>query len=411
MFEIISIVLVFGVLVFFHELGHLIFAKRAGILCREFAIGMGPKLFSFVKGETTYTLRLLPIGGFVRMAGEDPEMVKINPGQEVGIIVENDKVTKIVLNQLQSHPRAEVVTVDRVDLERELFLEADVDGQLKRWEIAPDAKLVQYNQEIQNAPWDRQFGSKTVGQRAAAIFAGPAANFILAFILLLIMGLAYGAPSNEPVLGAISEGGPAEAAGLREGDRVLSINGEETRTWDDIVSIVSQSPGEEIELIIERNFEQSTVTLVTENIENVGKIGVYNPVSKDPILSARYAGEMTWEFSTLIFKGLGMLVTGKVSIDELSGPVGIFKYTHEAAQSGIAILLQWAAILSINLGIINLLPLPALDGGRLVFIGLEGLRGKPVDPQKEGMVHFLGFAFLMLLILVITWNDIQKFFF
>lgn len=415
MFEVLSIILVFGALVFFHELGHLFFAKRAGILCREFALGMGPKLFSFKRGETTYTLRLLPIGGFVRMAGEDPEVVKINSGQEVGIIVENDQVKRIIVDQLRSHPHAEIVSVERIDMERKLTLEAYVDGELQKWDIHPQAMLVSHGQDIQIAPWDRQFGSKTVGQRAAAIFAGPAANFILAFILLLVMALSYGTPTNLPFLGEISPGGPAERAELKQGDRILQVDNQEVQSWEDIVKIVSQSPGKELTFIIERNKEQFTVPLVTDSVDvegqTVGKIGVYPPVTTEFGPSIRYAGDTTWQFSTLIFKGLGMLVTGKVSMDELSGPVGIFNYTYEAAEKGVAILLKWAAILSINLGIINLLPLPALDGGRLVFLMLEALRGRPVDPQKEGMVHFLGFAFLMLLILVITWNDIQRFFF
>ncbi len=415
MFEVLSIILVFGALVFFHELGHLVFAKRAGILCREFALGMGPKLFSFKKGETTYTLRLLPIGGFVRMAGEDPEVIKINPGQEVGIIVENNQVVKVIVDQLSAYPHAEIISVERADLDRKLLIEAYVGGELNKWSVHPQAHLVHHGQEIQIAPWDRQFGSKTIGQRAAAIFAGPAANFILAFILLMVMALSYGTPVNQPILGKISEGGPAERAQLQEGDRILQVENQEVQTWEDIVKIVSQSPGKELIFTIERNKEQFRVPLVTESVDvegqTVGKIGVYPPVSREVGQSLQYAGETTWQFSTLIFKGLGMLVTGKVAMDELSGPVGIFNYTYEAAERGMAILLKWSAILSINLGIINLLPLPALDGGRLVFLGLEGLRGKPVDPQKEGMVHFLGFAFLMLLILVITWNDIQRFFF
>ena len=411
MFEVIAIILVFGALVFFHELGHLIFAKRAGILCREFALGMGPKLFSFVKGETTYTLRLLPIGGFVRMAGEDPEVVKVNPGQEVAITVQNGKITQIIVDNLKSYPKAEVVSVERIDMEHKLILEAYQDSELKKWDIDPRAHLIHNRQEVQIAPWNRQFGSKTVGQRAAAIFAGPAANFLLAFVLLFIMAISYGTPVNQPILGKISEGGPAEKAGLLEGDRILAIDGQEINSWEDLVAIVSQAPDKKLDLIIERNQQQANVSLVTENMENIGKIGVYQPVSKEAMLSVQYAGQTTWEYSTLIFKGLGMIVTGKVSMDELSGPVGIFNYTYEAAEKGVAILLRWAAILSVNLGIMNLVPLPALDGGRLVFIGLEALRGRPVDPQKEGMVHFLGFAFLMLLILVITWNDIQKFFF
>ncbi|MBP1931526.1 RIP metalloprotease RseP [Ammoniphilus resinae] len=411
MFEVISIILVFGALVFFHELGHLVFAKRAGILCREFALGMGPKLSSFKRGETTYTLRLLPIGGFVRMAGEDPEVVKVNPGQEVGIQLEGGQITKIYTDRLKNYPQAEIISVENIDLDQKMFIEAYVDGELKRWKVHPQAIMVHQGQEVQIAPWNRQFGSKTIGQRAAAIFAGPAANFILAFILLTAMALSYGTPVNQPILGQISPGGPAEKAGLQQGDKIIRVNNKTVNTWEDIVAIVSKSPGEKVTFSLERNGKPMEISFVTETVDNVGKVGVYQPLSKDFMLSLKYGADTTWQFSTLIFKGLGMLVTGKVSMEELSGPVGIFNYTYEAAEKGVAMLLKWSAILSVNLGIMNLLPLPALDGGRLVFLFLEALRGRPVDPQKEGMVHFLGFAFLMLLILVITWNDIQRFFF
>ncbi|HJV46708.1 MAG TPA: RIP metalloprotease RseP [Bacillota bacterium] len=411
MFEVLSIVLVFGALVFFHELGHLIFAKRAGILCREFALGMGPKLFSFKKGETTYTLRLFPIGGFVRMAGEDPEVVKINPGQEIGIIIENNQITKMVTDQTENYPKAEVVSVESIDLDKKLVLEAYQNGDIQKWSIHPGALVIQNGQEIQIAPWDRQFGSKTISQRALAIVAGPVANFVLAFVLLTVMALSYGTPTNDPVLGKIAENGPAQKAGLQEGDRILKIENQDVGSWTQIVDIVSHSPEKKLTFFIERNREQYSISLVTDKVENVGKVGVYPPLSRSPMPSLKYGAETTWQFSTLIFKGLGMLVTGKVAMDELSGPVGIFNYTYEAAEKGVAILLKWSAILSVNLGIMNLLPLPALDGGRLVFLLVEALRGRPIDPQKEGMVHFLGFAFLMLLILVITWNDIQRFFF
>jgi len=411
MFEVISIILVFGALVFFHELGHLVFAKRAGILCREFALGMGPKLSSFKRGETTYTLRLLPIGGFVRMAGEDPEVVKVNPGKEVGVQLEGGQIVKIFTDRLKNYPQAEIISVENIDLDQKLFIEAYVDGELKRWKVHPQAMMVHQGQEVQIAPWNRQFGSKTIGQRAAAIFAGPAANFILAFILLTVMALSYGTPVNQPILGQISSGGPAEKAGLQQGDKIIRVNNKTVNNWEEIVAIVSKSPGEKVTFTLERNGKPMEISFITDNVENVGKIGVYQPLSKDFLLSLKYGADTTWQFSTLIFKGLGMLVTGKVSMEELSGPVGIFNYTYEAAERGVAMLLKWSAILSVNLGIMNLLPLPALDGGRLVFLFLEALRGRPVDPQKEGMVHFLGFAFLMLLILVITWNDIQRFFF
>lgn len=401
----------FGLLVSFHELGHLIMAKRAGILCREFAIGMGPKLFSFVRSETRYTLRLLPIGGFVRMAGEDPEMMEIHQGQDAGLIFnEEGQITRLILSDIRNHPDAAIVTVEKADLEHKLVLVARHEEELVEYPIHPQAFIFFKNQEIQIAPYNRQFGSKTVGQRAAAIFAGPFANFVLAFILLLILGLVYGVPVDKPYLGEIISEGAAAESGLKEGDQVLSINGTAMTTWMDVVRKVSESPGEKLTFIIERNGEQSQV-FITPKLENDrGKIGVYQPTSQTFVGAVKYGVKTTYDFSRLIYDSLVKLFTGKVPVEDLSGPVGIFDMTYKVAENGIAMLLQWAAALSVNLGIINLLPLPALDGGRLVFIGIEAVRGRPVDPQKEGLVHLLGFALLMLLILVVTWNDIQKVF-
>jgi regulator of sigma E protease len=406
--KVLAIILVFGLLVFIHELGHLLLAKRAGILCREFAIGMGPKLFSFVKGETRYTLRLLPIGGFVRMAGE---VVDIQRGQDVGLEFDaNGKVKRMILTNIRNHPNATVLTVEEADLEHKLFIRGTEDGEEVSYPVHPQAMILHKNQETQIAPYDRQFGSKTVGQRAAAIFAGPLANFLLAFVLLTILGLSYGVPVDKPIIGQTIPGQAAAKAGLMKDDKVLSIDGQPMNTWKDIVKVVSTSPGKELTFVIERNGEQFSLPVTPVKEGQIGKIGVYSPTSKSLIGAAKYGAVTTYEFSKLIYQMLVKLFTGQVPMQELSGPVGIFNYTYKAAENGLAILIQWAAALSVNLGIMNLLPLPALDGGRLVFIGLEALRGRPIDPQKEGMVHFLGFAFLMVLILVVTWNDIQRFF-
>jgi regulator of sigma E protease len=409
--QVLAIILVFGLLVSFHELGHLIMAKRAGILCREFAIGMGPKLFSFVRGETRYTLRLLPIGGFVRMAGEDPEVVDIRQGQDAGLIFnEEGQITRLILSDIRNHPDAAIVTVEKADLEHKLVLVARQEDELVEYPIHPQAFVLYKNQEIQIAPYNRQFGSKTVGQRAAAIFAGPFANFVLAFLLLFTLGIVYGVPVDKPYLGEIISGGAAAEAGLKEGDHILSINGTAINSWMDVVNKVSQSPGEKLTFIIDRDGEQSQVFITPKLEKDRGKIGVYQPTSQSPVGAVKYGLKTTYEFSRLIYDSLVKLFTGKVPVDELSGPVGIFDMTYKVAENGTAMLLQWAAALSVNLGIVNLLPLPALDGGRLVFIGIEAVRGRPVDPQKEGLVHLLGFALLMLLILVVTWNDIQKVF-
>ncbi|EGL83722.1 membrane-associated zinc metalloprotease [Caldalkalibacillus thermarum TA2.A1] len=417
---VISIILVIGVIIFVHELGHLIVAKRAGILCREFAIGFGPKLFSFRKGETLYTIRLLPLGGYVRMAGEDPEMVQIKTGHDVGLQFNAEgKVTKIILNRKKKLSHTETLNVQRIDLEHDLFIEGyNAEEELVRYEVDREAVLVYDNQEMLIAPYDRQFGSKTLGQRAATIFAGPLANFILAFVLFTGLALSFGVPSEEPIIGDVLPGSVAEEAGLEQGDRILAINQKAMDSWDELVRTIMHNPGRELVFVVERNNEEFELTITPavrehelESGEQIGFIGVHQHVEHSVLGAFVYGFNYMVELSTLIFKVIGMLFTGAVGLDALAGPVGIFDFTGQAAQAGLPILLRWTAALSVNLAILNLLPIPALDGGRLLFLALEAVRGRPIDPQKEGLAHFIGFALLMLLILVVTWNDIQRVFF
>ncbi|MBU8906978.1 RIP metalloprotease RseP [Desertibacillus haloalkaliphilus] len=415
---LLSIIVIFGLLVFIHEWGHLYFAKRAGILCREFAIGFGPKVFSFKRDETVYTIRLLPLGGFVRMAGEDPEMIQIKPGYEIGLrFNQKGKVKDIVVNNKSKHPDARVVTVERIDLEKELVIEAYIDDEdgLQRYQVDEKADMIYDEQRTQIAPYDRQFGSKTVGQRALAIFAGPLMNFVLAFFILMVYALLQGIPVDESRIGDISPDGAAAEAGLQENDRIISIDGQPLETWEDLTTVIQQHPNQLLSFEIVRDGQIEVVNVTPQERlnpmeETEGFIGVLPANEFSIIGSIQYGVTETYLITSLIFEALGMLVTGQFSLDHLAGPVGIYNYTGEAASMGIFVLMRWAAMLSVNLGIINLLPLPALDGGRLMFIGLEAVRGKPIDPQKEGVVHFIGFALLMLLMLVVTWNDINKFF-
>ncbi len=415
---VIAFIVIFGALVFFHELGHLIFAKRAGILCREFAIGFGPKVFSFKKNETVYTIRLLPLGGFVRRAGEDPEMVELKAGHRIGLLFDQDeKASKIVLNNKDRYPNIRVIEVETADLERELIIKGyeDDEEELKTFPISRNAVIVEDGTESLIAPWDRQFGSKSLPKRAMAIFAGPLFNFILAFFIFILVGFLQGVPTNDPVLGDLTDDGAAKGSGLQKGDEVLSIDDSEISTWEDIVGVIQKHPGDELVFTVERGGATQDISVTpepqkVEGQEEIGKIGVHNPMEKSPLKVVSSSAEQTYEMGKLIFVLLGKLVTGEFSIDALSGPVGIYQSTDVVAQSGIYDLMRWAAILSINLGIMNLLPIPALDGGRLLFFAVEALRGKPVDRKMEGMVHFVGFALLMVLMLVVTWNDIQRFF-
>jgi regulator of sigma E protease len=417
---VIAFIVIFGALVFFHELGHLVFAKRAGILCREFAIGFGPKVLSFKKNETTYTIRLLPIGGFVRMAGEDPEMIEIKPGHRVGLILNQDeKVQKIILNNKEKYPNAIIMEVEYADIEHKLIIKGYADGDedeiLREYTILPDAVLVEDGIESQIAPYNRQFASKTLGQRTMAIFAGPMMNFILAFVVFVIIALLQGMPTNEPILGKLTSDGAAQEAGLKEGDMIHSVDGAEISSWSDVVEVIRKNPEKELIFLVEREGNEMEIPVTpavnkTENGESYGVIGVFSPMEKSPIKAITYGATETYFWTKEIFVSLGKLITGQFSIDALSGPVGIYVSTDTVAKSGIYYLMKWAGILSINLGIMNLLPIPALDGGRLMFFAVEAIRGKPIDRQKEGLVHFIGFALLMLLMLVVTWNDIQRFF-
>ncbi|MGD6832755.1 RIP metalloprotease RseP [Sutcliffiella halmapala] len=416
---VIAFIIIFGVLVFVHELGHLVFAKRAGILCREFAIGFGPKVFSFKKQETVYTIRLLPIGGFVRMAGEDPEVIEVKPGYHVGLLFDGKgEVNKVVINNKDKYPDAKIIEVENADLERELIIrgyELNEEETLKEYKVSKESYFVMDGQEIQNAPYDRQFGSKTLMQRTMAIFAGPMMNFILAFFIFAFLGMVQGYYINEAVIGELAPDGAAQASGLQQGDKVLAINDESVSTWEEVVKIIQVNANEELLFLVERDGQSMNIPVTpksekAENGDTRGVIGVFMPTEKSFLGAIPNAATETYTWTKEIITGLGKLITGQFSIDMLSGPVGIYKSTEVVAESGIFLLMRWTAVLSINLGIINLLPIPALDGGRLMFFAAEAVRGKPIDRHKEGLVHFIGFALLMLLMLVVTWNDIQKFF-
>jgi len=418
----IAFILIFGLLVFFHEFGHFLFAKRAGIMVREFAIGMGPKIYGKTHGETIYTIRLLPIGGYVRMAGEDMDGAELQPGYRVGLIVDEDNVVKkIIFNQNNKQlPDLLFLEVERADLEKELFVEGyDEEENLVRYNVARDCMLVENGRETLIAPYDRQFNAKTVGQRSMTIFAGPLFNFILAFVIYLLIGLFYGVPTYEPIITEVVANDPAAQAGMVAGDKVTAIDGQAVEKWQDLAGNVQDRPGETINVTIERdgqtkNLPMTVKAMTDENTgETYGQIGVKyeSPREFNPLKAVVYGAQETYNMTVRIFELLGMLVTGKFTIDALSGPVGIYKATEAVAQYGFMNLMNWAAMLSINLGIMNLLPLPALDGGRLLFFGYEALRGKPIDRQKEGLVHFVGIVLLMILMVIVTWNDIQRFFF
>ncbi|UOQ47841.1 RIP metalloprotease RseP [Gracilibacillus caseinilyticus] len=417
MTTIIAFILMFGLLVFVHEFGHFYVAKKTGMLVREFAIGFGPKVFSIVKNETLYTIRLLPMGGYVRVAGEDPEIIDIKPGQHIGLTFNNDgEVNQIIVNNKAKHPDAFIIEVEHIDLDHNLTIEGyEIDEEKKySFRVNEKADFIMDERSTQIAPYNRQFGSKSVGQRALQLFAGPLMNFVLTIVIFIVLANIQGVPVDDVRIGSVVNDSPAQEAGLQANDTVIGIEGTSISSWDEFQEIVQSSPNESLEMTVLRNDEEVAVEVTPAAVETaedtIGQVGVTLALEKSFLRAIPYSLEETYRWSTLILTNVTKLITGQFSIDVLSGPVGIYDATDQVVKTGLMNFMTWTAVLSVNLGIMNLLPLPALDGGRLIFVGLEAVRGKPIDPQKEGIVHFIGFALLMLLMIVVTWNDIQRLF-
>lgn len=262
----------------------------------------------------------------------------------------------------------------------------------------------------------RGFNRRTVGQRMAVIAAGPIMNFALAVVLFSLIFGVYGVAEPVPgstVVGEVIPGFPAEAAGLQKGDRIVAIEGVTLNDWDQLVDIVQRNVGRTIRLTIERSGRLMTVPVIpapNPNDKQRGFLGVSRQVviQRESLPAAIKDGLVqTVSITILWLKGLVMMITRRAAVD-LTGPVGITQMIGQAAQAGLVNVISFAAALSANLGLWNLLPIPALDGSRLVFLGFEKLRGRPVSPEKENFIHLVGFAFLILLIVVVTYRDILR---
>ncbi len=335
-----------------------------------------------------------------------------------GLFNKDDEVEKVIINQKEKYPDALIIEVETADLEHEMKItgyEQGKEDELAGFTVSQTSFFIVDGEEVQIAPYNRQFGSKPVWKRIKAIAAGPIMNFILAYVILVMLGFIQGVPSNQPELGKLTDNGRAAAAGLKEGDYIQSINGEKMRSWTDIVTAVKENPGKKIDVAVKRDGKSFHISVTPEavkdeNKKTIGRFGSYAPTEKGALAAIAYGATSTVDVTKAILTNLGKIVTGQFKLDMLSGPVGIYDMTDQVAKTGIINLLRFAAFLSINLGIVNLLPIPALDGGRLLFLFIEAIRGKPINRDKEAFVVFIGVAFLMLLMLVVTWNDIQRLF-
>lgn len=421
---IVTFIFVFGIIVLVHEFGHFIFAKRGGILVREFAIGMGPKLFHHRKNETTYTIRMLPIGGYVRMAGEGEEEVELAPGMPVSLVLdENGVVVKINPNKKVQLPNSIPVEVIKHDLVDDLYItgfENGDDSLEKRFTVAHDATIIEEDGlETQIAPRDVQFQSASLGRRMLTNFAGPMNNFILSFILFTIVAFMLGGsykPDNSSTIGGVVQDGVAQKAGIKAGEKIIEANGKKIETFNELSEVITPNVGKKVTLVVEDSNKKTRNVDVTpvESAEGTkqGIIGIQSGTVFTELSffeKIKYGITETFANSLMIFKALGNLVTD-FSLNKLGGPVMIFKASEAVSNSGFIAILSFTAMLSVNLGIMNLVPIPGLDGGKLALNIFEGVRGKPLSQEKEVMITMIGVGILLLLMIAVTWNDIQRFF-
>lgn len=496
-----------------HEYGHFIMARRAGILCHEFSIGMGPVIWSTKKGETVYSVRAIPIGGYVAMAGEEVENQMVKEGMTIKVGYNEDLlINEIVLNANDpKYVDYETVVVETVELRGK-------DGEelhINHIPVKEDAMYVIKDKKLQIAPYNRDFESKTVWQRFLAIFAGPFMNFVLALIVFIGINLFIGAPDmDSSELGSITESYPSEGI-LEVGDEITSIDGSQVSTWDDVTTVLDQTNGDR-ELIITYTRDGSSYTdTITPAIYfyNVGfhsadgdvdsliigevpegvKADVAGFMKGDQIISIDGVQMNTWQdvidimvsisneeydenrvvdfvmvrdeeitlsvsapysqaflesqnlgvydtfvgigpvygfdlgtsfangftqlknSAMIIFTTIQLLFDSDgagagIGVSSLSGPVGIFQITASALEDGLLSLFSWIGLLSVNLGIINLLPIPALDGGRLVFLGYEAITRRKPNKKIENTLHYVMYLALMGLFIYITFNDILRLF-
>ena len=343
MLSLILFIIILGAIVAVHEFGHFIFAKFSNTYVYEFAIGMGKKIWGKKRkgGETEFSLRMIPLGGYCMIAGED---------------VQDDGVPK-----------------------------------------------------------DRQMCNKSFLQRFMVLFAGPLNNFIFAFLILLISAFIFGATTTRPVVGDVMENYPAYNSGIQKGDLLLELDGTKVKSWDRALLMIQTSDGSSMKFKVQKvdgSVVEYDIVPLKEEVDGVTsyKFGIATYVEKKYgfINSIKYAFEKLGALFVSMFDSIKYLITGKVSVKQLSGPVGIYSVVDSQSKAGVEAVLYLVAYLSVNVGFINLLPFPAFDGGRILFLLIEKIFKKPVSKEVENTIHSIGFVLIILLLVYVTFNDIFR---
>lgn len=418
MLGILTFILVFGIIVVVHEFGHFYFAKKSGILVREFAIGMGPKIFAHIgKDGTAYTIRILPLGGYVRMAGWGDDTTEIKTGTPVSLTLTDDgKVKRINLSGKKLDQTALPMQVTQFDFEDRLFIKGLVLEEEKTFAVDHDATVVEADgTEVRIAPLDVQYQNATIWGKLITNFAGPMNNFILGvvvfWILIFMQGGVRDVDTNQ--FHVMPQGALAKV-GVPETAQITKIGSHEISNWESLIQAVEAETKDKttptLDVTISENGSDKQVTVTPEESQGRYLLGV-QPGIKSDFVSMFVGGFTTAADSALrILSALKNLIF-QPDLNKLGGPVAIFKASSDAAKNGIENVLYFLAMISINIGIFNLIPIPALDGGKIVLNILEAIRRKPLKQEIETYVTLAGVVIMVVLMIAVTWNDIMRLFF
>lgn len=418
MLGILTFILVFGIIVVVHEFGHFYFAKKSGILVREFAIGMGPKIFAHIgKDGTAYTIRILPLGGYVRMAGWGDDTTEIKTGTPVSLTLTDDgKVKRINLSGKKLDQTALPMQVTQFDFEDKLFIKGLVLEEEKTFAVDHDATVVEADgTEVRIAPLDVQYQNATIWGKLITNFAGPMNNFILGivvfWILIFMQGGVRDVDTNQ--FHVMPQGALAKV-GVPETAQITKIGSHEVSNWESLIQAVESETKDKtsptLDVTISENGSDKQVTVSPEESQGRYLLGV-QPGIKSDFVSMFVGGFTTAADSALrILSALKNLIF-QPDLNKLGGPVAIFKASSDAAKNGIENVLYFLAMISINIGIFNLIPIPALDGGKIVLNILEAIRRKPLKQEIETYVTLAGVVIMVVLMIAVTWNDIMRLFF
>ena len=383
---------------------------------REFSIGMGPKLFQIRRNPTTYTIRWLPLGGYVRLAGSDDES-KLDPGMTVILqLNDQDEVVRIDASESDMPIEGIPVQVTKADLVDNLVIEGYENGDENKpvtYHVNHDATIIEKNgTELIIAPRDTQFNEAKVWQKLATNFAGPFMNILLGFVVFLIWTFTVLGPATTTIQ-STTNGSPAQIAKIEPGDRIVAVNGQKINSFEQVTEKVNQSKGKSLKFELSKDGSTKTVIVKPKahriQKQKIYQIGIVAKSNENAGVKLKRGWDTAVSTTGLIFNAVGNLFR-HFSLNKLSGPVGIYSQTSQVSQMGFTYVLAFLAMISINLGIVNLIPIPGLDGGKLLLNLIELVRGKPISEEHEAIVELIGFGLLLVLIIAVTGNDIYRYF-